>query len=799
MGSKRAGWMTNSLASLSRFASRVRGRAPADGARAGTAAPEFRGRIALSVRDSIPWWPPRGRPPRGAPNIVIIVLDDVGYGQIGAFGGPIDTPSIDRLATRGLRYVDFHTTALCSPTRAALLTGRNHHAVGMGTITEAANGFPGYYGVIPKSAALLPEILRAEGYSTLAVGKWHLTPSSDTSAAGPFDRWPLGAGFEHYYGFLGAETNQWVPSLVRDNHPIDPPRTPEQGYHLTADLTDQAIALVRDQQQIDPDRPFFLYLGYGAAHAPHHVPRPWIERYRGRFDQGWDAVREETLARQKRLGVVASSTELSPRPDFIPAWEALSPEQKRLYARMQEVFAGFLSHTDHHIGRLMSYLEEIDRWDETLVILLSDNGASAEGRANGSINENRFFNFLPETVEDGLAVLDLLGSPETYNHYPMGWALAGDAPLKRYKRETFQGGITDPLIVSWPARIKETGGVRRQYHHVIDLMPTLLEAVGIPAPEVVNGVPQQPIDGVSMLYSLDAADAPTRRRVQYYEMLGRRAIWADGWKAATDHENDSGNDFAGDVWQLYHVEEDFSEARDLAAEHPDKVRALQALWLAEAEKYQVLPLDDRLASRIVSGKPAAAPPRSRYTLFPGTTPIDEWAAPRTIGRSHRITAYVDIPAGGAKGVLLAQGSKFGGFSFFVQGSKLVYVHNYVGIAEYTVLSTADVPAGRSALSVEVEMTGPADVMQGKGPPARIRLLIDDREVGEGRLPVTVPVAYSLAGEGLAAGRDVGVEVSRRYEAPFAFTGVLLKVVLDLAQGTAEAPPSGQMERELGVE
>jgi len=585
---------------------------------------------------------------------------------------------------------------------------------------------------------------------------------------------------------------------VRDNHPVDPPRTPAEGYHLTEDLTDQAIALVRDQQQIDPDRPFFLYLCYGAGHAPHHVARPWIEKYRGRFDQGWDAVREETLARQKKFGVVAPGTELSARPDFIPAWDTLSPDQKRLYARMQEVFAGFLGHADHHIGRLMSYLEGIERWEDTVVILLSDNGASAEGQANGSVNESRFFNYVPETVEEGLAAIDALGSPETFNHYPMGWALAGDAPLKRYKRETFQGGITDPFIIAWPARIKEAGAVRRQYHHVIDVMPTLLEAAGIPAPKVVNGVPQQPVDGVSMLYSLDAADAPTRRHVQYYEMLGRRAIWADGWKATTDHENDSGNDFSRDRWQLYHVAEDFSEAHDLAAEHPDKVRSLEALWLSEARRYQVLPLDDRLGSRVATPRPGAAPPRSRYTLFPGTSPIPEIAGPRTIGRSHTITAHVDVPASGAEGVLLAQGSKFGGFSVFVQGGKLVYVHNYVGVVEYTVESTSDVPTGKSALRVEVEMTGPADPLHGKGAPAHVRLFVDDRQVGEGRLPTTVPVLYSLAGEGLSTGRDVEVEVSRRYQAPFPFTGVLDKVVLDLGRGAPQEPVPGEMERGLRV-
>lgn len=756
--------------------------------------PEFHGVIALSARDSRPWWPPPLRPPQGAPNVVVVVLDDIGYGQLGAFGGPIDTPNIDQLAQRGLRYTDFHTTALCSPTRASLLTGRNPHSVGMGTITEAATGFPGYDGIIPRSAAALPDILRRQGYRTLAVGKWHLTPAHETSAVGPFDRWPRGMGVEHFYGFLGGDTNQWVPSLVRDDHPIEAPRTP--GYHLTADLTDQAIALVREQQQVDPERPFFALLAYGAGHAPHHVPREWIERYRGRFDRGWDVAREETLARQEQLGVVPQGTRLSPRPDFIPAWSSLSADERRLFARMEEVFAGFVSHCDHHLGRFLGYLDSIGKRDDTLVVLLSDNGASAEGGPLGSVNENRFFNYVPESLADNLAAIDALGGPEAFNHYPMGWAHAGNAPLKRYKRETFQGGTTDPLIVSWPARIRDQGGLRRQYHHVIDVMPTVLEAAGIAAPEVVDGVAQQPVAGISMAYTFADAAAPTRREVQHYEMLGRRAIWAKGWKAETDHPNDSGNDFSRDRWQLYHVAEDFSETRDLAGERPDLVKELAALWLGEARRHQVLPLDDRLALRALDPRPGAAPPRSSYTYYPGTAPVPELAAPRTIGHSHSITAFVDLPEAGAEGVLLAQGSKFGGFSLFVQEGRLVYVHNYVGVAEYTVVSDAPLPSGRHALRAEVELTGPADPRHGKGSPARVRLLLDGRPIGEGTLPTTVPVMYSLTGEGLAAGRDVEVEVSRRYRAPFAFTGTLDWVVVEIPGGDRRQEVGGAAERGL---
>lgn len=759
---------------------------------------EFQGVIGESYKDSKPWWPEPVRPPQGAPNVVIIVLDDVGYSQLGCFGSEIQTPAIDKLAAGGLRYTDFHTTALCSPTRACFLTGRNHHSVGMACITEGATGYPGSNAIIPKSAAMLPEILRQRGYNTFALGKWHLTPANEVSALGPYDRWPLGQGFQRFYGFLGAETNQYYPDLTYDNHHVEPPKKPEQGYHLTVDLTDKAIQFIRDQQSVDPDKPFFLYLAYGACHAPHHGPKEWADRYKGKFDNGWDKVREETLARQKQMGIVPANTDLSPRPPWIQEWDKLSPDEKRVFARMQEVFAGFLSHTDHNIGRLINYLEEAGKLDNTLLMVVSDNGASPEGGLLGSTNEHRFFNYIPEDLKANLAALDDLGGPKYYNHYPMGWAHAGNTPLKRYKRETFQGGVTDPLIIHWPTGIKDKGGIRRQYHHAIDLMPTVLQVIGITSPAQVNGIKQKPIEGMSLAYSFNEAQAPSRKEVQYYEMLGMRSIWHKGWKAVTDHQPDSGGDFKADKWELYHVAEDFSESHDLAAKNPDKLKEMIRLWFVEANKYNVLPLDDRLGARGLDYHPAAAPDRASYTFYPGTAPQNEATTVKTHNRSHSITAQVDIPAGGAEGVLLAQGSKFSGFSFFIQNKKLIYVHNYVGVEEYTITSDTEVPTGPSTLRFEFQVTGKPEVMKGKGAPGIGRLFINGKQVGEGKIPVTVPLAYSLSGEGLAAGRDVGMPVTERYRAPFEFTGALKQVVVEV-DGEAQRNPQGEMQKSMGTQ
>ncbi|MBW2622204.1 MAG: arylsulfatase, partial [Deltaproteobacteria bacterium] len=506
----------------------------------------FGGVIGKTYKESTSWWPGRVTPPQGSPNVVFIILDDVGFSQFGCYGSNIDTPHMDRLASNGLFYNNFHTTALCSPTRACLLTGRNHHSVGTGIIIELASGYPGYNSRIPRNAATIAQILKERGYNTFAVGKWHNTPEDETSLAGPFDRWPLGMGFERFYGFLGGDTSQWNPDLVYDNHRIPSPT--RDGYHLSEDIVDKSMEFVLDQKQVAPEKPFFLWMAFGACHAPHHAPEEFIDKYKGKFDKGWDHEREEVLARQKEMGIVPQNTELAPRNRGVKAWDTLSDDERRLFARMQEVYAGFLDHTDYHIGRFLNFLEDVGQMDNTMIVLISDNGASREGGANGSVNENRFFNQISETVEDSLAMLDELGGPRTFNHYPRGWAMAGNTPLKRYKQNTHGGGIRDPLIIHWPRGIKDKGGIRTQYHHVIDLVPTVLEAVGIEAPEMVNGVSQKPIEGTSMLYSFNNAEAPDRKEVQYYEMFGHRGVWHNGWKAVTYHSWAQRGNFDDDKW-----------------------------------------------------------------------------------------------------------------------------------------------------------------------------------------------------------------------------------------------------------
>lgn len=751
----------------------------------------FHGIVGRTYAESRPAWPELSRAPAGAPNVIFIVLDDVGYGQIGCYGAEIETPNIDRLARGGIRYADFHTTALCSPTRACLLTGRNHHSNGMGVITEAATGFPGYNGRMPRENGMLSEILRMEGYSTFCVGKWHLAPAEEASMAGPFDRWPLGRGFERYYGFLGGETNQWDPDLAYDNHFIDAPLRP--GYHLTEDLTDKAMEFIRDTRAVAPRKPFFLYLAYGACHAPHHVPKEYADRYKGKFDKGWDKVREETLARQKAMGLLPASTELSPRnplgPDqteAVKAWDDLSGEEKRLFARMMEIFAGFLTHTDHHIGRLLELLEESGELTNTLVVLVSDNGASAEGGPHGSVNEQRFFNRAPESLADNLRMIEELGGPMTYNHYPNGWTMAGNTPFKMWKRYTFEGGMSDPLIVHWPHGIEAKGEIRHQYHHAVDVTPTVLEALGIEEPDEISGVPQRPMEGTSMFYSWGVPDEPTRKDVQYYEMLGTRAIWYRGWKAVTRHEPGAGTgEFDKDVWELYHVDEDRSECHDLAAQHPDRLAQMIERWWIEAGKYNVLPLDDRQQERLAEPKPTVVEDRDHYVYYPGGASIPETVAVNVKNRAHVITADVVIPDGGVEGVLLAHGSRFGGYSFFVKDRRIHYLYNYIGMEDFLISSGEEVRPGPATLRFEFTKTGEH---QGRG-----ALYIDDRKVGEGEIPRTVPIAYSLAGEGLCVGRDSGVPVNGQYESPFTFTGTIKRVVVDVS-----GPPHRDLERETGA-
>lgn len=740
------------------------------------AAPDFKGKVGPNYKESTPDWTPALplTAPKDAPNVLVIVLDDVGYGHLGCYGGPIETPNLDKLAASGLRYSNFHTTALCSPSRGALLTGRNHHAIGLAAITEAATGYPGNYGSIPKSAGTIAETLKQNGYNTMALGKWHLAPYTAYTSAGPFDRWPLGMGFEKYYGFLGGETDQLAPLLIQDNSFIETPVRAD--YHLTEDLVDRTIAYLRDQQQSNTGRPFFTYLALGACHAPLHAPKEFIAKYKGKFDQGWDQVREETFERQKKLGLIPSDAVLPPANPGIQAWADLNDNQEKVYCRLQEVFAGFLDHADYHLGRVFTALDEMGLRDNTLIMVVSDNGASQEGLQNGTLNTDRYRNYFPDTVPEMLQKLDEAGGPATDAHYPMGWAMAGNSPLKRWKQDTHAGGNTDPFIVSWPAKIKDGGAIRNQYHHLIDVVPTILEVSGLPAPVVVNGVKQMPLHGVSMAYTFTDGNAKTRKKSQYYEMLGSRAIWADGWKAVTWHKKDT--PWEEDQWELYHTDVDFTESNDLASKRPDKLKELQDLWLAEAQKYNVLPLDDRRYERVADPtRPVAALPKSRYVLYSGTSILHPLAGPPILGNSHTITAHVTIPADGAEGVLACSGGEFGGWTLFLKDGKFHYAHNYLKLKEDLLASPKTIPTGQHKLSIHftpIEKHLKPDYTVGD-----VTMTVDGEQVGEMK-SIKVAGQYSaVTGYGLLIGRNSGTPVSHEYKAPFAFTGQIEMVTVEL--------------------
>ena len=732
---------------------------------------EFKGSIGRTWRESTPSRPAPVRPPEGAPHLLFIALDDVGFSDLGCYGSEIETPHMDRLAAGGLRYNNFHTTGVCSPTRACLLTGRNAHAVGMGSIAEWATGFPGYQGRVTKRAATLAEILRPCGYNCMAVGKWHLMPNYEATAAGPFDYWPLGRGFDRWYGFHGALTDQWHPELFEDNHPVDRPERP--GYHLSEDLADRAIAFIRDQQSVAPDKPFFLYLAFGACHWPHHAPRHLIEKYRGRFDCGWDAIREQRLARQRALGIVPPDAEMAPRNPGVRAWADLSPDERRLNARLMEVYAAYLEHTDAQIGRVVEYLGSIGRLDNTAVVLLSDNGATPEGGEWGAVSGRKHLMYEKETLAEGLAALDRLGSDSAFNIYSTGWAQASNTPLKWYKKDTHGGGVRDPLIVRWPGHIADPGGVRPQYHHVIDIVPTVLEILGVEAPAVYQGLEQVPIQGVSMAYSFREAAAPARRQTQAYELLGDRAIWHQGWKAVAKHEK--GVDFDQDRWELYQLDRDFSECHDLAARHPQKLREMIERWWVEAATTNILPLDDREYERAAANVAARA--RRTYTYYPGMARIDRLNAPDITDRSHRITAQVDIPAGGAEGVLLTSGNRFAGYVLYVKDGHLIYEYAYSETVRHTARSAIPVPKGRRTLGFDFVKTGPR---RGKG-----TLLIDGQPVGSLDLPKTWPVIATAGG--VHCGRDGTLPVTDAYTPPFPFTGTLHLVRVDLSEDGRSDP------------
>jgi len=758
----------------------------------------FRGVVNVDVRDSEPDWAPFQPPsaPEGAPSVVYIVLDDVGFGAIGCYGGPIETPNIDRIAAQGVRYSQWHTTALCSPTRSCLLTGRNHTRNSMACITEAAIGFPNASGTIPPENGMLSEILGELGWNTYMVGKWHLCPEAEMNLASTRRNWPSGRGFERWYGFLGAETNQWYPELVYDNHPVDQPRSPEEGYHLTEDLTDKALEFIRDAKAIAPDKPFFLYYAPGAAHAPHHAPREWINRYKGRFDMGYEAIRKQTLARQKQLGIVPAHTELPPlnpigtpdtptgpdgKPfplmDYTKPWDSLSDGEKRLFSRMAEVYAGFLSHADHQIGRLLDYLEEYGLRENTLVILVSDNGASGEGGPDGSVNEMKFLNGIPDDLAENLSLIDQLGSPRTYNHYPNGWAMAFNTPFKLWKRYEFNGGTSDPCIISWPQGIKAAGEIRDQYHHAIDLVPTILDALGVEPPQAIKGHTQSGFDGVSMRYSFDDASAPTHRKTQFYSMLGSRSIWHEGWKAVTTHPAISGwSHFNDDVWELYNTDVDRAELHNLAADRPDKLRELVSLWFAEAGANQAFPLDDRSAFEIfMTPRPLLTPARNRYVYFPDQAEVPESQSVNVRNRSYTIGALVDLPKPGAEGVLFAHGARFGGHALYIKDNRLHYVYDFVGSLEQKVVGSEDIPTGENLI-----LSATFD-KQGEDPPGVARgtlsLYHGDKKVGEAAIK-TQPGKFVIGGEGLCVGRDSGAGVTDDYpgQMPWRFTGGTIKRV-----------------------
>ncbi len=758
----------------------------------------FPGRIGRTFGESDAAWPKPNRAKPGAPNVVYVVLDDTGYGQFGCYGSPIATPHLDRLAANGLTYTNMHTTALCSPSRSCMLTGRNHHSNGMACITEGSEGFPGSNGAIPFENGFLSEILQPHGYATYCIGKWHLTPAEQISAAGPYDRWPLGRGFERYYGFLGGDTNQYYPDLVFDNHQVEPPTTPEEGYHLTVDLADRAIEFIADLKQVAPDKPFFLYFATGANHAPHHVPKEWADKYKGQFDDGWDAYREKVFARQKKLGIVAEDAVLSGHDPDVAQWDNLSDDERKLYARMMEVFAGFFEHTDHQIGRVLDFLEQMGELDNTIVMVISDNGASAEGGPTGSVNENKFFNNVPDDLQQNLAALDDIGGPKYFNHYSWGWTFAGNTPFRRWKRETYRGGVSDGFIVHWPAGITAKGEIRHQYAHAIDMVPTVLESLGIDAPTALRGVTQSPIEGVSLAHTFNDADAPSKHHTQYFEMFAHRSLYHDGWRAVCpfpgtsfteagvgfgqlELTQDKLREIDANSWELYHVDVDPAETEDLAEQERPRLLEMIALWYAEAGKYNVFPLDSRGTMRFADPRPQISAERDVYTYYPGTQVVPENVAARVLNRAHSITAEVELSAGD-EGVVVSHGSNIGGYTMFVQDGLLHYVHNYVGAQELHLASGSAIPEGKHSLRYEFEPTGAPDFATGKGTPGTARLFIDGQQVGQADFPVTVPIALGI-GSGISVGRNPGAPVSVMYTSPFAFTGEISTITVSLAGDT----------------
>ena len=752
---------------------------------------EFNGVIKLDVRDSTPDWTPYElkRAPAGAPNILVVLYDDTGLAAWSPFGGRINMPTMDKLADNGLTYSQWHTTALCSPTRSCFLTGRNHHVNRSASITEGSNGFPGAAARLPAECATIGQVLQDNGYSTFWVGKNHNVPEEDVSSGGSKSEWPLQKGFDRFYGFLGGETNNWYPDLVEDNRFIEQPYGPEDGYHLSKDLADQALKMLRDQKATNPSKPWYLWFCPGANHAPHHSPAEYADKYKGMFDEGYEAYREWVLARMIEKGVMPEGTELTPlnplpddvaQPaDAVRPWDTLNDDEKRLFAKMAEVFAGFSEYTDAQVGRIVDYLERTGQLDNTIIFYCADNGASGEGSPNGSVNENKFFNGYPDELSENMQYIDTLGGPDTYNHYPTGWAVAFSTPFQMFKRYSqYSGGTCDPLVIHWPKGIKAKGQVRHQYHHATDIVPTILDVTGLEMPTTYRGVEQYPMNGVSMRYSFDDAEAPTTKTRQYYAMLGTRGIWDNGWKAAALHAPISGvGHFDQDKWELYHVDEDRSESEDLAAEHPGKLKALVDVWFEEADKNFVLPLDDRTATEMLTiERPQSEPARNRYVYYPGTAPIPEGVAVNVRGRSYKIIADVDI-TDDATGVLFAHGSRFGGHALFIKDRKLHYVYNFLGIKPEQEFVSEELTPGKHALGMEFVREDAGEHGESLG---TTTLYVDDQAVAKGPMRSQAG-KFTLSGDGLCIGFDGGDNVSQQYKNPGTFTGgAIFGVAVDVS-------------------
>jgi arylsulfatase A-like enzyme len=777
-------------------------------------ATEFQGKIELDIRDSEPDWGPYAAPtaPENAPNILYLVWDDVGIATWDCFGGLVEMPNMTRIADRGVRLSQFHTTALCSPTRASLLTGRNATTVGMATIEEFTDGFPNCNGRIPADTALLSEVLAERGYNTYCTGKWHLTPLEESNLASTKRHWPLSRGFERFYGFLGGETDQWFPDLVYDNHPVPPPGTPEDGYHLSKDIADKTIEFIRDAKVIAPDKPWFAYVCPGAGHAPHHVFKEWADEYAGRFDMGYERYREIVLEKQKSMGIVPPETELPPMNPYLDAtgpngepwplqdtvrpWESLNADEKKLFSRMAEVFAGFLSYTDAHIGRILDYLEESGQLDDTIIVVIADNGASGEGGPNGSVNETKFFNGYIDTVEESMKFLDRLGGPETYNHYPIGWAMAFNTPYKLFKRyASHEGGIADTAIISWPNGIAAHGEVRDNYVNVCDITPTVYDLLGISPPDVVKGIRQRPLDGVSFKAALKDPAADTSKNTQFYTMLGTRGIWHDGWFANTVHAASPAGwgHFDKDRWELFHIAADRSQCHDLATEQPDKLEELKALWFSEAAKYNGLPLADlNLLETTSRWRPYLVGERNTFTYYPNGADVGMGAGAEIRGRSFAVLADVTVDSTGAEGVLFKQGGAYGGHVLFIQDGRLHYVYNFLGEQEQLISSPGGVPLGRHLFGVRYSRAG--TVENSHTPLGEATLYIDDTAVAALPDMKTHPAMFALAGAAITVGRNSGSAVSRRYKAPFTFSGgAIAQVIVDIS-GT----PYVDLEKKLAL-